>query len=145
RAVLLVHLVEVDDVRLQPAERVLAGAEDVLPGQAGVVGADRAAPEPDGEAALRREEDAVALAGDPRAGQLLAAALAVHVGGVDEVHPAVDRAVDHASRLVVARGDALHERLGLTEGHGPEAHDRDLQAAPAELTQLHVALISPVA
>src|SRR5581483_7092587 len=91
------------------------------------------------EATLRREEDPVALAADPLARELLAPALAVDVRRVDEVHARVDRAVEHAPRLVVGRRDALHERLRLAEGHRPEAHHADAEPAPSKLSKFHLA------
>ena len=85
------------------------------------------------EPGLRREHDLVALARDRAAGDLLGHALAVDVGGVDEVAAGVDEAVD----------DLLARRLvGLVaEGHRAEAELRDACAGATELAVFHGVLL----
>jgi hypothetical protein len=92
-----VDLVEVDPVGPQPAQRVLDRADDPSARRALPVGivAHRAVE-------LGREDDVVAAPARERLGDdLLGLALPVHVGGVDEVDPRVERRVDDADRLVV--------------------------------------------
>jgi hypothetical protein len=93
--------------------------------------------EPDWKAALCGEQHAVALAADPLAGELFAPPLAVDVGRVDQVDAGVDGRVEDPPRLVVGRGDALHERARLAEGHRAEAQGAHAKAAFTELSYLH--------
>ena len=107
-------LVEIDHVRLQPAQRRLDRAEDVL-ARAAPLGAVAHRLPP-----LRREHDPVASPLQRAADHLLAAALAaVDVGGVEERDAGVDRRVDHRERRVLV--DAAAEVVA------PEADDGDLE------------------
>src|SRR5206468_3684029 len=106
---------------------------DVLPREPHVVRTDRlAAAHAHGKSALRREQHLVALALDPLAGEHLARTITVDIGGVDEVDAGLDRAIEHALRVVVARRDALHERLRFTERHRAERDGADLEPTGAE-------------
>jgi hypothetical protein len=82
---------------------------------------------------LGREDDVVAAAAGERLGDdLLGLAARVDVGGVDEVDPRVERAVDDPDRLVV---------VGVAPGaehHRAEAQRADLHAGTAERAVLHV-------
>ena len=124
-----VHLVEVDPVGVQALERRLDLAEDPAPRVARLVGvvAHRAVE-------LRREDDVVAPpAGERLADDLLRLAARVDVGGVDEVDPRVERAVDDPDALVV---------VGLAPGaehHRPEAEGADVDAGAREGALFHAA------
>ena len=113
-----VDLVEVDPVGAEAAQAVLDLADDPAPRVAELVGvvAHRAVD-------LGREDHVVAAAaGERLADDLLGLAARVDVGGVDEVDPRVERAVDDRDRLVV---------VGLAPGaehHGAEAERADLDA-----------------
>ena len=89
---------------------------------------------------LGGEHDVVAAALQRLADDLLRLAARVDVGGVDEVDPRIERAVDHPDALVLV-GVA-----GLAEHHGPQAVRADLDTSPTERAQLHVGftLISSV-
>ncbi len=90
-------LVEVDHVRLQPAEGRLERTEDVRtrPSALGAV-AHRLPP-------LGREDDAAAASLQSTSDELLAPTLAaVGVGGVEERDARVDRGVDDRERLLLA-------------------------------------------
>src|SRR3954447_7375773 len=127
----VVELVEVDPVGLQPAQRGLAGADDVACRQEGVV-------RPVGHPAVHlgrqdRPVPPLAALGEPRADHLLGAALAlgepVDVGRVEEVDPLLEGAVHDRVRVLLG---------GLpAEVHGPEAQAGDRQAAAAQVRVLH--------
>jgi len=81
---------------------------------------------------LGGEDDVVAPLGDRPADDLLILAGAVHVGGVDEVDPSVERLVDDPR----ARGEvavAPH-----AEHHRAEPEEADLHSGGAERAVLHV-------
>ena len=120
-----VHLVEVDVVDLQAAQRVLDLADDPAARAARLVGVlvVHVAVE------LGGQEDVVAaaLAGLQRlADDLLGLAAGVDVGGVDDVDAGVEGAVDDRDRLVVV-GVAPR-----AEHHRAEGQRADLDAGPAE-------------
>jgi hypothetical protein len=84
-------------------------------------------------ASLGGDEEGLALPLAPEPGhQPLAASVAVHVGGVDEVHPRVDGGVERLHGLLVP-----HRPPGAPDGPGPEADGRDLHVRPPELPVLH--------
>ena len=116
-----VHLVEVDVVGVEPAQRVLDRRDDPAPRAAARFGSS-----PIGHEELRREHDVVATALDRLADDLLGLAGRVDVGGVDEVDPGVQRAVDDADRVVL---------VGVAPGaehHRAEAELGDLDAGASE-------------
>jgi hypothetical protein len=85
---------------------------------------------------LRGEDDVVtAAAGERLANDLLRFALAVHVRGVDEVHPGVQGAMDDPDRVLVVRipPRPVH--------HGAEAELADRHARAAEVAMLHQSLL----
>jgi len=57
--------------------------------------------------------------------------LRVDIGGVDEVDPGVERAVDDPDALVVILG------APVAEHHGPEAQLADRDAGASEASLLH--------
>ena len=91
-----VHLVEVDPVGTQAPQRVLDLGDDPAARTAAVV---RVLVHRHTE--LRGQHDIVATALERLADDLLRLAGGVDVGGVDEVDPGVQRAVDDADRVVV--------------------------------------------
>ena len=120
----VVVLVEVDPVGLQPAQRVLDRAADVLAAprrRLAVLGA---------VAELRRQDDLVAAAGQRAPDDLLAAATAaVDLRRVEEGHARVERSVDHGPRggLVDPAAEVV----------AAEADDRHLETRAAELPCAH--------
>ena len=107
-------LVEIDHVRLQPAQRRLDRAEDVLAGAAALCAVAHRLPP------LRREHDPLASPLQRTADQLFAPALAaVDVRGVEERDAGVDRGVDHRERRVLV--DTAAEVVA------PEADDGNLE------------------
>jgi hypothetical protein len=80
---------------------------------------------------LGGQDDVVAAAVEGLADDLLRLAGRVDVGGVDEVDPGVERAVDDADRVVV---------VGVAPGaehHRAEAELRDLDAGASERAVIH--------
>ena len=87
---------------------------------------------------LRRQHDVVAAALERLADDLLGLAGGVDVGGVDEVDPGVQRAVDDADRVVV---------VGVAPGaehHRAEAELRDLDAGASERAVVHGVVLGVV-
>ena len=120
------HLVEVDPVGAQAPQRVLDLGDDPAPRDAAAVGiVTHRAPE------LRGQHDVVAAALQGLADDLLRLAGGVDVGGVDEVDPGIQRAVDDADRVVVV-GVAP-----CAEHHRAEAELRDLDAGASERAVFH--------
>jgi hypothetical protein len=116
-----VNLVEVDPVGLKPLQRVLDLLDDPAAGVATLVGvlAHR-------HVHLAGEHDVVALAArQGLADDDLGLAAGVDVGGVYEVDPGIQRAVDDPDALVVVLG------APVAEHHGSEAQlaDRDARAS----------------
>src|SRR4051812_14372559 len=122
-----VDLVEVDPVGAEPPQAVLDLLDDPaarVPELVRVV-AHRAVH-------LCCEHDVVAPApGQRLADDLLGLAARVHVGGVDEVDPGVERGVDDADRLVVVLV------APTAEHHRAEAERTHLDAGAAEGAELH--------
>ncbi len=122
-----VHLVQVDVVGAETAQRVLDRAEDPATGPAAdvrVVGVHR-------HEELGREDHLVASPLQRLADDLLRDAGGVHVGGVDEVDARVQSAVDDPDRVfavVVAPG---------AEHHRAEAQGADLHAGSSERSVVH--------
>ena len=126
-----VDLVEVDPVGLQPAQRVLDLGDDPPPRVATLVGviAHR-------HVDLAGEHHVFALAAGQRlADNRLGLAGGVHVGGVDEVDPGVQRAVDDPDALVVVLG------APLAEHHRTEAQLADPDAVRPRMRR---SIVAPV-
>src|SRR4029450_1434880 len=121
-----VGLVEVDVVRAQPPQRVLAGPDHVRAGQAPLVRAGTRGIED-----LGRHDHVVATTAGPEPGpdDPLRLALRVAVARVHEVDAARDRGVEDRA--------ALLGRRGVGEVVGPEREGRDLEAGAAEPAVLH--------
>ena len=121
------HLVDVDHVGAQPPQRAFDGPADVVARAARVVGALVHL-----LAELRREHDAVAAPFERAADEVLAHALPVDVGGVEERDPVLERRVDHRDGRVVVdphpevvRPEADDRHLGPTLPKLARAHARD--------------------
>ena len=125
-----VHLVEVDVVGVEAAQALLALTQDPASRAAAHVriGAHVAVH-------LGGEHDVVAAALDRLGHDLFRLSARVHVGGVDEVDPGIERGVDHVDRLVVV---VVAPRA---EHHRPEAQGADLHARSSERPQLHRLLL----
>ena len=121
-----VHLVQVDVVGVQAAQRVLDLADDPPAGAAPLV---RVGPHRHEE--LRGQHDVVAAPGEGLADDPFRLALGVDVGGVDEVDAGIQGAVDDADGvgLVLVSPRAEH--------HRPQAQRADRDAGPAEHSVLH--------
>ena len=88
------HLIQVDVIRLQAAQRILDLLHDPLPGAAAVV-----RPVVHRHEELRREHDVVAATLQGLADDLFRHTAGVHVSGVDEVDPGIECAMDDADRV----------------------------------------------
>ena len=121
-----VDLVEVDPVGAEAPEAVLDGADDPAAGVAArvAIGSHR-------RMELGGQDHVVAASGERLGDDLLGLARRVDVGGVDEVHPCVERGVDDANALVV---------VGVAPGpehHRSETELADLDAGAAERAVVH--------
>ncbi len=124
----VVHLVHVDVVGAHPLERGVARAPDVQRGQAAVVG-----PLARREVELGGQDGPVAPAapgGEPPADDLLGAAFAVHIGGVEEVDAVLVRTVHDRVAVLFGRFRPEVHRAQDEPGHG--------EAAAAEPGVVHV-------
>src|SRR5205814_7452529 len=94
-----VLVIKVDDLDAEPLQARLAGRADII----GIaLDAEELAGGSADIAELGGEEHLVAAVADRLADQLLVPADAVHVGGVEEGHAAVDRMMDGGDRFLVA-------------------------------------------
>ena len=120
------HLVEVDIVGPEPAQRIVERPGEPTPRAASPVGIV-----PHGVERLGGEDDVVAPALECLPDDLFGLAAAVHIGGVDEVDPGIERPVDHPDALVVIGvGEA-------PEHHGAETVGADRDAGAAERAVVH--------
>ena len=112
-----VQLVEVDAVGLEPAQRVLTGFDDVIARDAPVI-----RPLAHLAVDLGGQNDFVAPAVlfEGAADELLAFAVVVDIGSIDEVDAPVQGAVDNLYRFFAA--------AWIGEVHGPQAQRGDLYA-----------------
>ena len=133
----VVHLVQIDAVRPQPPQRVVAGLADVHGGQEAVV-----RPLPLAAVQLRGQDHHVPAPGpgpEPVPDDLLADTLgpraAVGVRGVEEVDPLLEREVHDPVRL-----GHVSERA---EVHGAETEPADRDAAAPKMRVVHAANLRP--
>jgi hypothetical protein len=119
-----VQLEEVDALEAEPAQRQLAllakvlRATDRLP----IAGARSR------EARLGGDHEIVGVGMERLVDQLLGDRRSVGVGGVDEVHALLDRAPEHADRLVGVGGRTPHPFAGELHRPVPEAVDPQVAA-----------------
>ena len=120
-----VHLVEVDVVGAEAAKRGLDRRADLVrpDPRALVVGRH-----------LREEQHLVAAPRDRPPDELLGAALAVHLGGVDPGLARVERGPDGRDHVVVRCAPAP---IGPARLPGAVADDRDLRVVRAEVSRSH--------
>ena len=125
-------LVEIDVMRAEPLQRGVDRLHDVLARQALGVGARPHLP-----MHLGRDDDVVALGVflERPAEDLLARALRIDVGGVEEVDPALERLADERPRRLFL--EHPFAPLGRAVGHAAEADFRHLHAGLAELRGFH--------
>ena len=133
----LVQPVQIDVVRLQPAQAGLHRLDEVLAMVAGGVGVVEA----HAEREFGGQYEALALSGDEFAGPSLGGALGVMVCRVDEVASGLHEGAKHA--LAIALGGA--PALLLAEHRGAQAQLGDPQAARAEQFVAHRHRSSPMA
>ncbi len=123
-------LVEIDVIGLEAAERALDGLDDPAPRIALLVRILA-----HGAMHLGGEHDLVATAFQRLADDLLRLALAVSIGGVDEIDADIQRLVNDAGALVmIGVGDAA-------EHHRAEAVGADLDACAAQGAVMHARLL----
>ena len=90
-------------------------------------------------AELGREEHLVATIGDRLPDQFLILADAIHVGGIEEGHAALDGVVDGRDRFALVAG-----AVELAHAHAAKADRRDFRPAAAQLPlpdHVHVVLL----
>ena len=98
-----------ESVRDVLEEALGADAEEITVGSADV-------------AELRRQRDFVAPVANGAPDEFLVPPRPVHVGGVEEVHPQLDRAVEDADRLGLIRLS-----IKLAHAHAPQTEGGDIQ------------------
>ncbi len=137
----VVGLVEIDVVGAEALERSIDRVKDVFPRE---VFLQRAVAHPH-DADFRGDDDALPGARQHDAEERLAAAEAVGVGGVEEVHAEVAGAADRGQRLVVVGPPPSERRPGslsrAADGPRAETDFTDPDAGVAERTELHASLI----
>jgi hypothetical protein len=126
-----VLVVEVDVVDAEALERTLQGVLDVgraavQPARAvGIVGVE---PEPE----LGRELDYVATAGDRTPHEPFVVVRPVDLGGVEERHAELERAVDRLEPQPLVR-----TAVGVGHPHAAQAHRRHLESLASQLAPFH--------
>ena len=129
-----VELLHVDRVEAEVLEAALRARADVRGGER-LVGVRVRSGGPGAvlRRDLRRNVDGLAALADGLPDQPLGVAVAVAEGGVDEVQPEIDRAVQRSQRLVVLRPDPR----ALADAPGAVADLGDLESCVAELAKVH--------
>ena len=123
-------------VRAEAAQARLAGADQVVAREAGVVGAvAHRHPRLGGHSTRSRRP------GERLAEDLLRGAGGVDVGGVDQVDAGVEAHVDLAARAVDVRGADVGELAAAAEGHRAEGERGDAEAGAAELAVVHAGVL----
>ena len=125
-----VLVVEVDVLDTEAPQGALAGLPDI--GGAAVDGAPRGRADVELDPELGSQEDLLAAVGDRAADELLVGVGAVHVGGVQEVAPQLQGALDRGDRLAFV-GGAVEGR----HAHAAQADLRDLRAVGPESALVH--------
>ena len=127
-----VDLVEIDVIGSEAAQRTVDRRHDVLARQPAVVRVVAHRVEQ-----FRRDDDGVAVGevADRAAENLLGDAARIHVGGVEEVDAALERALEERAAGFFAQDPRPPVRIAV--GHGSETDPRNLEAAPPEIHILH--------
>ena len=139
RVVIAVNLVEVDVVGAEPPQAVVDLGHDRLAGQAPPV-----RPRPHRVAQLGGNHDVVAVreVTERAAEDLLAGAVRVQVGGVEEVDASLEGMLDErAAGFLVQRPDRV-AAVGIAVGHRADGDRGHVQAGSAKLDVAHGALLS---
>jgi hypothetical protein len=128
-----VHLVEIDDVGLEPLEARFRLLDDMEAGEPVIVGAVA-----DLEANLGGDHGALAaLLGHDLADDLFGDAAIVDIGGVEQIDTGIEAQVD----LALGAGDVGIADLGAAaEGHGAHGDGGDLEPRTAQETVFHMIL-----
>ncbi len=127
-----VHVIDVEVVGLQTAQRFVDGAQDSRARESLLVGLVA-----DFESHLAGDDQLVAPALDGLAEHGFGHASLVHVGGVEEVDAGFDAAVDQFGRA------GLIERFA--EGHSAEAETRDVEVGVGESAEFDAHALTIVA
>src|SRR6266545_40286 len=124
-----VEIVEVDVVDAEPLERCLARPPDmcraaVYASVAWFIGAN--------EAEFRGQYDILAAARDRPADELLVGEGTIHIGGIEEVHSELQRAMDRLDRL-----DLVGLSVDFRHAHAAQADLGDFRTLPPQPACLH--------
>ena len=124
------HLIKIDVVRLQATQRILDLLHDPLPRTATMIG-----PVVHRHEELRRQHDIVATPLQGLTDDLLRHTAGIHVGGVDEVDPGIEGAVNDADGVgaVVVAPRPEHHRAQAQRAHR--------YPGPAQQSVFHVVLL----
>src|SRR3984893_8364156 len=135
-----VDLVEVDIIHTQPSEAGVDLGEDCLARQPGAVRAGPHAP-----IDLCGDDHFVATGKVPcRATEdLLALAERVAIGGVEEIDPRLQRALDEGPVFLFAEAPRVVASVAAAIAHAPQANTRDIQAGAAELGVFNTGAFTP--
>src|ERR1700722_13021993 len=127
-------LIEIDVVGAEAAQGVIDLGHDCLAAQAFSVGSRAHRMTQFG-----RDDDIVALGevAQGAAEDLLARALRIHVGGIEEIDATVDGVLDQRTRLVFAERPHRVTAAGITVGHRADRNGRHVQTGRAGLDVLH--------
>src|SRR5690606_10179297 len=119
-----------------PREARVDRAEDGLARQAPAVG-----PLAPAEEHLRRDHHLVAPREIPQRPpeDLLAGAVGIAVGGVEEVDPRLDRAADERARIGLRQRPRMAAPVRVAVGHAAEAEPRYVESRASELGVFHAA------
>jgi hypothetical protein len=133
-------LVEVDVVGAESAERGVDLAQDRLARQPGAVGSP-AHP----AVHLGGQDDLLAgrEVGQRPAHDLLAGAVGVDVGRIEEVDARLDGPLHEGSALLLGQAPTVVAPLGHAVAHAAEADNRDVQPRGTQLRELHPRTPSP--
>jgi hypothetical protein len=126
-------LVEIDIIHPQAAQGIVDGMHHMLARQPALIGR-----RPHGLAQLGRHHDMLAVGGkflQCPAGDFLAHAQRIDIGGVEEIDPRVQGA--HVKGIALAFLQHPVTPLRRPIGHGPQADFRDFQARGAQTNHIH--------
>src|SRR6476469_9077877 len=123
---------QVDGLDAEPFERAFDRRADML-GTA-VHAAVRARVRIEIEAELGRDHDPVAEGAKRLPDHFLVFERAVHFGGVEEGHSAIDGGADELDPVILRKLG----RVTKADAHAAKSDGRDFEAAAAEFTRLHV-------
>ena len=135
--VLAVQLQQIDMIDAKPVQRGIDRLQDMLTRRAELVGT-----RPHGERRLGRDQQAVPLASDGFAKNLLGQSVGIGVGAIEQADAMIETDVDQpGSALAVGGAPRLEEIVAAAEGRGPEAQGGDTQSRVAEAVEVHGALL----